>query len=194
VRDVPAVFRWLPDTFGDGLLGRLTDKEHVVLQVHGLSEITGVGTAAGGIQVSLDADGVPVGRITLRPDDLAGWDAMDGAVDRMLEVIRGEWPLEFWDAEAGRWVDEAVGRRMPFAFHETGTLWMGRDAADSVSDVHGRIHSLSNVYAMGGATFPDRSSWNPFLTMTALAARLVRHLVGSSILARSGAHHEGSVR
>ena len=41
----------------------------------------------------------------------------------------------------------------------------------------GRLHGLDNVYVAGAAVFPSEGSWNPTLTMTAMARRLAAHLM-----------------
>jgi hypothetical protein len=55
--------------------------------------------------------------------------------------------------------------------HETGTLWMGTDPAQSVTDQEGRFHHTENLYAAGPCLFPSIGSPNPMLTGIALARR-----------------------
>ena len=56
--------------------------------------------------------------------------------------------------------------------HETGTLFMGTDASDSVTLSDGRLRHTRNVYTVGPALFPTIGSPNPMLTGVALARRL----------------------
>lgn len=66
---------------------------------------------------------------------------------------------------------------MGSTYHESGTLWMGEDPASSVTDVHGRLHHLSNVYGTDQAVFPTVGSANPVPTGLALTERLANHLL-----------------
>ena len=61
--------------------------------------------------------------------------------------------------------------------HEAGTLRMGDNAGDSVTDVNCRFHSAKNTYVAGPALFPATGSPNPMLTGIALARRLGDHLL-----------------
>ena len=54
--------------------------------------------------------------------------------------------------------------------HEAGTLWMGTDPTQSVTDHQGRFHHTDNLYAAGPALFPSIGSPNPMLTGIALVA------------------------
>jgi hypothetical protein len=55
--------------------------------------------------------------------------------------------------------------------HEAGTLWMGADPSNSVTNRDGRFHYVGNAYVAGPALFPTLGSPNPMLTGTALARR-----------------------
>src|SRR6266480_4102626 len=48
--------------------------------------------------------------------------------------------------------------------HEAGTLRMGDNANDSVTDVNCRFHGVKNTYTAGPALFPTNGSPNPMLT------------------------------
>ena len=61
--------------------------------------------------------------------------------------------------------------------HEAGTLRMGDNPGDSVTDVNCRFHSVKNTYVAGPALFPTTGSPNPMLTGIALARRLGDHLL-----------------
>ncbi|MFD8478807.1 GMC oxidoreductase [Kitasatospora sp. NPDC059673] len=177
-RDVETVYRLLPDVFGEGTPERLTDPDHVVFLVNGVTELGGVRAADSPSRVFLDQDGATVGAFHLDESDRRAWDALDRTTDEVLRLVARGSAMEFWSPERGQWESEppAAGRRMPFAFLESGTLWMGESPEDSVTDLHGRLHVLDNLYVTGGALFPTRGSWNPLLTMAALALRLARHL------------------
>lgn len=60
--------------------------------------------------------------------------------------------------------------------HLMGTTAMGHASEDSVTDPHGRIHSMDNLYVAGSSLFPTSGVSNPTLTLMALARRLAAHL------------------
>lgn len=61
--------------------------------------------------------------------------------------------------------------------HHMGTTRMHDSPRHGVVDRHGRLHSTTNVYVAGGATFPTVGYANPTLTTLALALRLADHLL-----------------
>ena len=62
------------------------------------------------------------------------------------------------------------------ASHHLGTTRMGLDPASSVVDPNLKIHSVENVYMVGGSVFPTSGCANPTFTIVALSIRLARHL------------------
>src|SRR5439155_1297963 len=70
--------------------------------------------------------------------------------------------------------------------HEAGTLWMGASASDSVTDLDGRFHHVTNAYVAGPALFPTLGSANPSLTALALARRSAGAIVRRSFGAEPG--------
>lgn len=61
-------------------------------------------------------------------------------------------------------------------WHHMGTLRMGTDPRQSVTDPDCRVHSLSNLYIGGAAVYPTAGAVNPTLTLVALSLRLADHL------------------
>ncbi|MEL7337626.1 MAG: family 16 glycoside hydrolase, partial [Planctomycetota bacterium] len=59
-------------------------------------------------------------------------------------------------------------------YHECGTLWMGTDPFESVTDVHGRFHHVPNAYACDQSLFPTSGSANPVPTGLALTRKIAR--------------------
>ncbi|TCF97212.1 hypothetical protein BZM27_55475, partial [Paraburkholderia steynii] len=57
-------------------------------------------------------------------------------------------------------------------YHESGTLWMGDDPAQSVTDTNGRFHHVTNAYCSDQALFFSAGSVNPTLTGLSCPARL----------------------
>lgn len=114
------------------------------------------------------------------------WDKMDALADEVaiifgggkkfevlapgnvvLEIPAGATPADVKNALA------YVARRdgLGTTHHEGGTLRMGDDIADSVTDGFGRIHDTTNCFCAGPALFPSVGSPNPMLSGVALARR-----------------------
>lgn len=62
-------------------------------------------------------------------------------------------------------------------YHESGTLWVGDHPDNSVTDIHGHIHHVSNVFCVDQAIFPTVGSANPVPTGLALSNLVARHIV-----------------
>ena len=62
-------------------------------------------------------------------------------------------------------------------YHECGTLWMGDDPFNSVTDVHGRFHHVTNAYCCDQALFPTAGSANPVPTGIALSRKVARGII-----------------
>lgn len=116
------------------------------------------------------------------------WGVMDRAADDVAKVFADGRPYEvlvgsgFSPAAA----NQAAVAVLPFAsrrdglgttHHEAGTLRMGDDPANSVTDPDGRFHHVDNAYVAGPALHPSVGSPNPMLTGTALARRLANMMV-----------------
>ncbi|PJJ05053.1 choline dehydrogenase-like flavoprotein [Streptomyces sp. 2333.5] len=176
-RDVEDIYRLVPDIFRADALQQLCDDEHVVLFMHGIGEVAGErGPQAPG-RVRLDDAGETVVTTHLDAEDVRMWDAMDDAMTELVGTLAQGAPVEFWSPSERRWTPKGpVEHRQTFLMHECGTLWMGHDPAESVTDLTGRLHAVDNVYLSTAAVFPTGGSWNPTLTMVAMARRLARHL------------------
>ncbi len=89
--------------------------------------------------------------------------AMEKAADDVTKFFAGNSPVEI------------LGKRrdgLGTTHHETGTLRMGDDPTQSVTNSDGRFHYVNNAYVVGPALFPTIGSPNPMLTGVALARRL----------------------
>lgn len=124
--------------------------------------------------------------------DFELWEAMDKAADEAALIFAGGHPYQVFkflhnkpvqtlDVTAG----QAAANVLPFidrrdglgtTHHEAGTLWMGDDPTESVTNANGHFHHVANAYAMGPALFPSVGSPNPMLTGVALARRMADHL------------------
>lgn len=70
-------------------------------------------------------------------------------------------------------MDHSVGMS---THHNMGTTRMHADPKQGVVDADGKVHGLSNLFAVGGSVFPTGGYANPTFTMIALAVRLADHL------------------
>jgi hypothetical protein len=120
--------------------------------------------------------------------DLILWDILDGSSVEVARMLAGDRPeaLQFLhpDADPARsWWDGTPPpinlRRdtLSSTHHEGGTLWMGDDAATSVTDAWGRFHEADNLHAVGPCLLPSMGSPNPMLSGVALSRRMADHLI-----------------
>jgi choline dehydrogenase-like flavoprotein len=126
----------------------------------------------------------PTTNITLQiaenPTDEDTWDVMDAGTLEMLAALSPQGPgrIEYWRGTPthGGWDSEPpppVERRVPALVHEGSTLWLDSDAGpDGVVGTDYRPHGVENVFVTGGGLWPAAGSWNPTLTMVALAQDL----------------------
>ena len=118
--------------------------------------------------------------------DRATWDEMDAISDKIALIFAGNEPFEIL-ASANSVIPVAAGtaaqrlatlaafknRRddLGTTHHDAGTLRMGDNVADAVTNDFGRIHDTTNCYIAGPALFPTSGSPNPMLTGVALGRR-----------------------
>lgn len=115
--------------------------------------------------------------------DFQTWDAMDKATFGILEEVlspAGASQVEYWhgDPDLGEWCAERPSesqRRVDALVHESSTLYIGEDESAPV-DLNYRFRGSNNVYVTGGCLWPQGGSWNPTLTMVALAQDLADKL------------------
>jgi choline dehydrogenase-like flavoprotein len=60
--------------------------------------------------------------------------------------------------------------------HHMGTTRMQRDPSVGVVDENCRVHGVANLYVAGSSVFPTGGTFNPTLTIVALALRLADHI------------------
>lgn len=184
---VEDLYRLIPDSFDQEFLSQLSDKDHIGFLVHCLGEWRSKPKDTQGSTVRYTADATV---LSLRPSakEITFRDTMDEAaqalVKKVLDAGGDASRIRYWHpGEKGRpgaWKKELPpGRKKDVLVHESGTLWMGKDAGSSVTDLNCRLHTVSNVYVGGAATFPTSGSWNPTLAAVALGQRLADHLLGS---------------
>jgi len=118
-----------------------------------------------------DVFGLPVARIT--------WSA-----GKYEQVSAQFWipRIKQMMAKAGAAVAFAVPETinsggLPTGSHIMGGMMMGANQATSVTDSHGRVHGLDNVYVCDGSVFVTSGAHNPTNTIMAVALRNMRHLL-----------------
>ncbi len=99
----------------------------------------------------------------------------------VLEIAR------FIAAQAENWVREAgatdIWTRVPTGLqgaggqHQAGTCRMGSDPTTSVTDRHGRVHEIDNLYISDGSLHVTNGGFNPALTIMALGYWVGHHIV-----------------
>jgi choline dehydrogenase-like flavoprotein len=120
--------------------------------------------------------------------DVALWEAMDKASDEVAKVFANGSDFEIFtrngpvkvqaNSDLRAVLPYTPGRRdgIGTTHHESGTLRMGIDPTNSVTNSDARLHAVANTYVAGPALFPVMGSPNPMLTGVALARRLVDKL------------------
>ena len=116
--------------------------------------------------------------------DSETWDTMDEGTFELVENVlspNGATAVEYWHgpSDTGQWTKdrpEIVERRVPGLVHEGSTLWIDADATKGPVDDDYRPHGVKNVYVTGGGLWPTSGSWNPTMTMVALAQDLADNL------------------
>jgi len=132
--------------------------------------------------------------------DKQTWDAMDALADEIALIFANGQPFEILLTKEGKTVPMPAGATVadmktqhPYAdrrdaegstHHDAGTLWMGTDAATSVTNEFGLIHDTTNCYVAAPALFPSLGSPNPMLTGVALSRRTA-DLLEASVLPRA---------
>jgi choline dehydrogenase-like flavoprotein len=128
--------------------------------------------------------------------DRATWDNMDALSDKIALIFAGDEPLEIL-ASANRMIPVPAGTRaerlavlaafkdrrddLGTTHHDAGTMRMGGDIVDAVTNDFGRVHDTTNCYIAGPALFPTTGSPNPMLTGVALGRR-TGDLLNTSVL------------
>ncbi|WP_199185103.1 GMC oxidoreductase [Aquimarina sp. I32.4] len=123
-------------------------------------------------------------QITENDSDKETWDAMDKATFEVIEDAlspNGSSAVEYWhgDPDSGTWEPVRPLQsqiRVDALVHESSTLYIGEEETAPV-DLNYRLRNTENVYVTGGALWPQGGSWNPTMTMVALAQDLADKLV-----------------
>lgn len=178
--------RYMPDVVATASMAQLTSSEdYLVFVCAVLGEMDFKNTEN---YLRLNGQSDPTTNVTLQAlasqTDLQTWDTMDEATFQMLENAlspQGEGKVEYWhgDPDNGTWkyVRPAVTqRRVGGLVHEGSSLWIGKDG-EGVVGLDYRPYGVENVYITGGALWPASGSWNPTMTMVALAQDLADNFI-----------------
>jgi len=127
--------------------------------------------------------------------DRATWDEMDAVSDKIALIFAGNEPFEILApdkvipvpagtpaqrlAVLGQFKNRRDG--LGTTHHDAGTMRMGDNIADAVTNDFGRIHDTTNCYIAAPALFPTTGSPNPMLTGVALGRR-TGDLLNASVL------------
>ncbi len=123
-------------------------------------------------------------QITENESDAQTWDAMDHATFGILEEVvspEGAARVEYWHGspDKGCWKSERPPkeqRRVDATVHESSTLHIGNTESAPV-DINYKLRGTKNVFVTGAALWPQGGSWNPTMTMVALAQDLADQLI-----------------
>lgn len=181
--------RYMPDVVATASMAQLKDsKDHLVFVCAVLGEMDFINPEN---FLRLNGQSDPTTNVTLQAiaskKDLETWDTMDEGTFEMLEKALSpkEGAVEYWSGspDKGEWVKERPPvdqRRVGGLVHEGSSLWIGKDD-EGVVGLDYRPNGVENVYVTGGALWPASGSWNPTLTMVALAQDLAENLNRDSI-------------
>ncbi|WP_405248074.1 GMC oxidoreductase [Cellulophaga sp. Asnod2-G02] len=161
----------------------LSSKDHVVFVCATLGELDYKNKKNWFLK---NADLDPTTNATLQvianTNDMNVWNSMDKTTFETLEEIlspKGKKMVEYWDTITKKWENQRPADksyRVPALVHEASTLWISDQKNEGVVDVHYKLKNIENVYVTGAALWPTGASWNPTLTMVALAQHLADNL------------------
>jgi choline dehydrogenase-like flavoprotein len=185
IRNAEALARYVPDPMATATLPQLAQStDHLVFIVAVLGELDDNNPdnclrLVEGTDLSTNV----ALSVHANDHDHRTWQVMDQAAFEMLEIAlspRGRSRVEYWHGtpDNGSWQRARPvpqQRRLPGLVHEASTLWVG-EADDGVVGLDYRPQCLENVYVTGGSLWPTAGSFNPTLTMVALAQDLADQL------------------
>jgi hypothetical protein len=185
-KNVFKALRNMPDVVATASMDQLlSSEEHIVFVCAVLGELDWnnpenwfKGNSEGDLSVNSTL------QIVTNDNDKATWNAMDSATFDTLEKIispKGNEGVEYWQNSQNKWEKNRplkTDYRPKGTVHDASTLWIGKDKS-AVVGLDFRPYDVENVYITGGALWPTGASWNPTLTMVALAQILSDNLTRS---------------
>lgn len=178
--------RYMPDVVATASLAQLTSSEDYLVFVCAVLGEMDFRNKQNYVRLNGQAD--PTTNIDLQAiaseTDLQTWDTMDTATFEMLEKAlspQHRKHVEYWHGkpDEGSWHKQQppiAQRRVGGLVHEGSPLWLDK-GTDGAVGLDYRPHGVDNVYVTGGALWPASGSWNPTMTMVALAQDLADKLM-----------------
>ncbi|HTR70599.1 MAG TPA: GMC family oxidoreductase [Mycobacteriales bacterium] len=123
-----------------------------------------------------DYRGVPVPRVTYSQGKHEKV-ATDFYLTKMTELLTAAGAVASAVPEA--LANSVNGIAVPHGAHIMGGMRMGHNRKTSVTDGHGMVHGLENVFVADGSVFPSSGAQNPTLTIMATALRNATKLFGN---------------
>lgn len=120
------------------------------------------------------------------PEEESFWDEVLSTLFEFLFSLAPSGDIQYRDPQDdSNWISEKPTEFDLFqkseAFwnsrHESGTLWMGENAEESVTDLDGKLHHVPNVYCADQALFPTVGSANPVLTGLTLDRKVAQAMI-----------------
>jgi choline dehydrogenase-like flavoprotein len=188
------LFTAIPDIDLLGNIKANQDQNWIVITLRGIGEMQGHKDAVAGdpskswinlawdVPDQRDRFGKRPAWVNLMPTpaDDAFWTAMEQrALDIAAAIAKAPGNIQYW--YGGKWNANppALGSardKIGTTHHESGTLWMGADAA-AITDMDGCFRHVDNAYVAGPALFPTCGSANPSLTGLVLARKTAQAIV-----------------
>lgn len=105
-------------------------------------------------------------------------DAQKVAAFELIAALAGAERDEIINRSNNEKVQFISGNEDPIGstYHESGTLWMGEDPFNSVTDLHGHFHHVTNAFCLDQSLFPTVGSANPVATGLSLNQMIARHI------------------
>jgi choline dehydrogenase-like flavoprotein len=125
-----------------------------------------------------DFRGVPVPRITYSQGKHEQA-AIEFFIPQMTAILKAAGAGAVGAAVPESVSDGLAGAAIPHGAHVMGGMRMGKNPKTSVTDRHGMVHGMENVFVADGSVFPSSGAQNPTLTIMATALRNATKLFGN---------------
>ncbi len=187
IKNAGTALRYMPDVVATASKQQLmTSKDHIVFVCAVLGELDFRNEENWFLDNPQDDDITTNSLLQVLDNhsDRETWSAMDIATFDIIEKAlspNGDSAVEYWHGEPdkGDWESTRPAQeqiRIDGMVHESSTLHIGEEASAPV-DLDYKVRNTDNVYVTGGALWPQGGSWNPTMTMVALAQDLADKLV-----------------
>ena len=116
----------------------------------------------------------------MKGQDVESAAALVEALARQVGALRvGEVEAAAWLSDRSQeWAfDDLVSDHPLGGYHHMGTTRMADDPRRGVTDGHGRVHGIDNLYVAGSSLFPTGGWANPTLTILALSLRTAEQIL-----------------